>query len=215
MISFLIAGIWTIAFSPSVDPIVYRDVEKLSIRDTESDSSFQKFLDKNHFFANLQYEPNDLKPIESDFTANNSRKYKLREEVWIEFSDMARHFWNDFSWKRKLSITTAYRSYWEQKYLLWSYCRDKKGQCAEAWASEHQAGLALDIWVNGKSLDNLSIQWLQNNAYKRGFHNTYQKGLEIDGQIVEPWHRRYVWKDLAKELYEKNLSFAERYYIEK
>ena len=41
----------------------------------------QKFLDKNHFFANLQYEPNDLKPIESDFTANNSRKYKLREEV--------------------------------------------------------------------------------------------------------------------------------------
>ena len=70
-----------VAFHPSVDPIVYRDIEKTIVRDTENDNSFQKFLDKNHYFSDLQYEPNDLKAIESDFTANNSRRYKLRDEA--------------------------------------------------------------------------------------------------------------------------------------
>ncbi|MBR4567650.1 D-alanyl-D-alanine carboxypeptidase family protein [bacterium] len=64
-------------------------------------------------------------------------------------------------------------------------------------------------------MDKISLQWLQDNAYKWGFHNTYQKGIEIDGQMVEPWHRRYVGDELAEELYEKNLSLAERYNLEK
>lgn len=199
-----------------VDPIAYRESStyEISTRDTESDSSFQKFLDKEHPFSLLSYEPRDLTVIISDFTYNNSRKYQLRKEAWIQFADMAWHFQNDFNWKKRLSITTAYRSYAVQKYLLESYCIDKSWQCAEAWASEHQAGLALDLWVNGKSMDTASFEWLKANAHKRWFHNTYQKGLDVDWQIAEPWHRRYLWISLATELYEKNLSLAERYYLE-
>ena len=103
-----------------------------------------------------------------------------------------------------------------QKYLMNSYCIGKSGQCAIPWASEHQAWLALDLGVNNRSLDNATFQWLKDNAYKYWFHNTYQKGLEVDGQVVEPWHWRYVWLELAKELHDQNLSFAEWYYkIEK
>jgi hypothetical protein len=49
--------------------------------DMVSDDSFEKFLDKEHPFSNILYEPTDLKPIESDFTANDSRSFLLREEA--------------------------------------------------------------------------------------------------------------------------------------
>jgi D-alanyl-D-alanine carboxypeptidase len=61
-------------------------------------------------------------------------------------------------------------------------------------------------------LDNTALAWLQENAHKWWFHNSYQKGVEIDGQVIEPWHRRYVWIKLATELYEKKQSFTEWYY---
>ena len=66
-----------VAFNPShaVDPIAYRWNENVVVErtyDTDSDDSFQKFLDKEHPFSVITYEPNDLKVVESDFTANNS-----------------------------------------------------------------------------------------------------------------------------------------------
>ena len=222
MIGVFLAGM-SLAFNPShaVDPIAYRWIDAVQVEssfgyDMNSDDSIQKFLDKNHFFDNLEYEPNDLVAIESDFTANNSRNFLLRKEAWEKFADMAWNFRHDFDWKRRLSINTAYRSYTVQKYLINWYCIGKLGQCALPWTSEHQAWLALDLWVNNHSLDDASFVWLQENAYKWWFHNTYQKGIEVDWQISEPWHWRYVWIALAKELRDKNLSLAEWYYeIEK
>ena len=217
MLSLFLIWMWGVGYMPSIasDPIVYRELNINDSWDTESDDSFQKVLNKSHPFKDLYYVPNDLESVISDFTYNNSRKFQLRKEAAIAFADMAWYFWNDFNWKKRLSITTAYRSYKEQKYLNNGYCLNKPGQCADAWTSEHQAWLALDLWVNWKSIDKISLQWLQDNAYKWGFHNTYQKGIEVDGQMVEPWHRRYVGDELAEELYEKNLSLAERYNLEK
>jgi len=216
MLGVFLVGVW-VAFNPShaVDPIAYRWIDTVveeRTYDTNSDDSYQRFLDKDHFFSDVSYEPNDLKVIESDFTANNSRNFLLREEVWVQFADMAWHFQNDFQWKRRLSINTAYRSYEHQSYLMRSYCVWRYWQCALPGASEHQAWLALDLWVNNRSLDNASLAWLQENAYKWWFHNTYQKGIEVDWQVAEPRHWRYVGVELAKELYEKNQTLAEWYY---
>ena len=94
---------------------------------------------------------------------------------------MARHFRNNFKGKKKLSITSAYRSFKHQQQLLKSYCKSKQ-QCAEPGSSEHQAGLALDLGVNGGRIDKKSLERLQENAHKRGFHQSYQKGKEIDGK---------------------------------
>jgi len=217
MLGVLYLWLWTIAFNPShaVDPIAMRWIDNVQVvetYDTSLDSSIQKFLDKNHPFDTLNYKPSDLMNIESDFTANNSREFQLRTEASIAFADMAWHFWNHFNWKRRLSINTAYRSYDVQRYLLGSYCVWKSWQCAIPWTSEHQAWLALDLWVNNRSLDTASFLWLQANAHRWWFHNTYQKGIDVDGQIVEPWHWRYIGVELATELYEKGLSFAEWYY---
>ncbi len=77
--------------------------------DFEQDDSFQKFLHDEHPFNDSSYAPTDLLPINSNFTANNSKAFKLREEAGVQFADMARHFWNAFSGD-KLWVTSAYRS---------------------------------------------------------------------------------------------------------
>ena len=69
MLGVFLVGVW-VAFNPShaVDPIAYRwidDVVEERTYDTISDDSYQRFLDKEHFFSEITYEPKDLKTIES------------------------------------------------------------------------------------------------------------------------------------------------------
>lgn len=175
------------------------------------DYSFQKFLDDNHTLSKW-YNPDDVVKIESDFTYNNSRNFYLREEAAIAFADMARAFSNAFDFKAKLSINSARRSPEYQKKLSAS-CSNWR--CAKPWTSEHEAWLALDIWVNWwniKSWNGKYYQWLYDNAHLYGFHNTYQKWIEVDWKIVEAWHWRYVGKDLATTLHENNQTIAEYFY---
>ncbi len=186
--------------------------------DFDSDDSFQKYLNADHPFFDTSYMPNDLVNIESDFTANNSRAFQLRQEAATQFADMARHFRNTFSWDR-LYITSAYRSRWFQDFLVKQWCSVFK--CAKVWTSEHQAWLALDLkvitrwgrWISFDITDkpNKYYDWLKTNAAEFGFHNTYQRGVEIDGKIAEWRHRRYVWKELATILMDNNQTFAEYY----
>ena len=92
---------------------------------------------------------------------------------------------------------SAYRSYLYQKGIKDRGCPDNL--CAKAGYSEHQSGLAVDFFRASTQSDwNASARlssyysWLQKNAHTYGFHNTYQRGLEIDGYDIEPWHWRYV-----------------------
>ncbi|MEI6774432.1 MAG: hypothetical protein WCL18_06710 [bacterium] len=81
----------------------------MSTFDFDSDDSFQKYLNTDHPFDDSSYIPTDLIPINSNFTANNSKAFKLREEASLQFADMAWHFRNAFSGD-KLYISSAYRS---------------------------------------------------------------------------------------------------------
>ncbi len=186
--------------------------------DFDSDDSYQKFLSDTHPFNDIWYVPRDLLPIDSNFTANNSKAFKLRAEAWIHFADMAWHFWNDFSGD-KLYIVSAYRSKWLQDYLISKWCTLLR--CAKSGSSEHQAWLAVDLKVISKSgkvysLDanhpNIYFDRLKRRAAEFWFHNTYQRGVEIDGKIVEGRHWRYLWKELATILMDNNQTLAEYYF---
>ena len=75
--------------------------------------------------------------------------------------------------------------------------------------SEHQTGLAIDFNtpISG------SFQWLQENCWKYGFILRYPNDkTHKTGIAYEPWHYRYVGKELAKELHESGLCMEE--YIE-
>jgi predicted small secreted protein len=58
---------------------------------------------------------------------------------------------------------------------------------------------------------NVYYQRLAENAKNRWFQNTYQKWIEVDGQMIEWRHRRYVWENLANQLYNSGITLAEFY----
>lgn len=107
-----------------------------------------------------------------------------------------------------LKVISGFRSYSSQKstYNGWV---NKYGQAkadtlsARPGHSEHQTGLAADINSLNQSWGNTDEgKWLNNNCYKYGFIIRYPYGKDhITGYIYEPWHIRYVGKDLAEKLY--------------
>lgn len=80
---------------------------------------------------------------------------------------------------------------------------------AKPGTSEHQTGLALDIAAASRTcyLDECFAnmpegKWLAANAYKYGFVLRYPDGKESEtGYMFEPWHYRYVGKELAAQIH--------------
>ncbi|MCL2018165.1 MAG: M15 family metallopeptidase [Oscillospiraceae bacterium] len=93
-------------------------------------------------------------------------------------------------------------------------------QIAAPGASEHNAGLALDILSEDWFVYNNDItedfektpefRWLAVNSWKHGFILRYPKGTEdITGISYEPWHFRYVGIDIAEQIYNSGLTLEE------
>lgn len=88
-------------------------------------------------------------------------------------------------------------------------------------SSEHQTGLAMDLSSKSANFE-LSEQfgettegkWIAENAHHFGFILRYPKGKEdITGYKYEPWHFRYVGKEAAKIIFEKQLTLEEFFNI--
>ncbi|HEX5394873.1 MAG TPA: M15 family metallopeptidase [Candidatus Saccharimonadales bacterium] len=123
-----------------------------------------------------------------------------------------------------LRIASGYRSYDTQAAIfaneVKSYGLAKaESESAHPGHSEHQTGLAADLEPLDRSCeiadcfaDTPAGKWLADNSYKYGFILRYPKGK--DGQTgyrYEPWHYRYVGKDLAAEIH-KNGQTLEQFF---
>lgn len=104
--------------------------------------------------------------------------------------------------------SSGYRSYSDQNYIYNNYVSFDGQENADTYSaragySEHQTGLAIDVNTVDSSFDNTDeSNWLKDNCYRYGFIIRYPKGKDnITGYIYEPWHIRYVGKDLASKLY--------------
>ena len=120
-----------------------------------------------------------------------------------------------------LVINSAYRSYDEQVKIADSY-RNLYGEnyvkryVAKPGFSEHQTGLAFDIGSTTSNIfaDSEEYKWMLENAYKYGFILRFSKRNEdITGFRSEPWHYRYVGKDIAKYIYENNITLEEYFVL--
>lgn len=179
--------------------------------DTESDYSFQKYVSDNNILQNKEYEPSDLVQVTWKHIIIATKKPYLRQAAATAFQDLSEQFHADF-WK-DLYLASAYRSYKDQERLREVWCSTLK--CAKIWWSEHQLWLAVDIHIaNPKwwytQFSSGYLDWMNENAYKYWFINTYSKWPKVDGKMAEIWHRRFVWIPFAIELHEKDMSFAER-----
>lgn len=115
-----------------------------------------------------------------------------------------------------LYIVRGYRSYERQGKVYESYA-------APLWAvpagySEHQGGCAFDLDKNGASgtmqddsfAETDAFRWLVRYGPEYGFILRYpEDSSDITGRCYEPWHFRYVGRDLAMYLTEKGLLLDE------
>lgn len=115
-----------------------------------------------------------------------------------------------------IQLLSGYRSYDTQDRLYNNYVA-VYGQAeadtfsARPGTSEHQTGLAMDVgWIDDSYGDTPSGIWLAQNCYKYGFIIRYPKGKEnITGYKYEPWHIRYLGKDVAQAVYNSGLCLEE------
>ncbi len=133
-----------------------------------------------------------------------------------------------------LQLVSCYRSVARQKTLYWNEVDKWKNKgyeqaAAEAKAatvvkrpgqSEHSTGLAADLGGSGnysleQSFENTAaFKWLYENCAEYGFILRFPQGKEdITGVIYEPWHYRYVGKEVAKQIMSEKICLEE--YLEK
>jgi len=180
--------------------------------DLKWDNSIQKFVNNKISFNDVKYIPKDLVELKWKFTLDLKWYWQMRKEAKIALDNMWKDFYDYFG--EKIKVVSSYRSYIYQKWIKDRWCPDNL--CAKAWFSEHQTGLALDLWEASNQKEFLSnikyrkyFEWLNKNAYKYWFSNTYIKWLKVDWYEIEPWHWRYLWIEFSTYLKNNNMTIAE------
>lgn len=179
-----------------------------------SDNSYAKYVDSNNSFSDTYYVPENLEFLQSAYVADSKWGQIIKREANEALQSLAKQFYENF-WK-KILVVSAYRSYDYQVWIKQRGCPDSL--CAKAGYSEHQTGLAVDLWETTTQDEFLSkpilkkyYDWLNKNAHLYGFHNSYRKWIEIDTYHPEPWHWRYVWSDFASYLVAEDKTFSQYY----
>ena len=127
-------------------------------------------------------------------------------------------------------ICSSYRTYEKQqtlydnqvnKYLAKGYTQDQAEKEAAKWVaipgtSEHHTGLAVDIVALDYQLldenqeNTPEQQWLMENAHLYGWILRYPtEKSDLTGISYEPWHYRYVGKEIAKEIHDAGICLEE------
>lgn len=169
-----------------------------------------------------EYKPSDLVEPKIEFCFNyKDEKRKMRKEA---AQNLELLFQGANYYGHTLQGVSGFRSFARQK-TIYEYNLIKNGfeytqvYSAMPGTSEHQTGLAIDITcpsLNGRLSDTFGEtkegKWVAKNCYKYGFIIRYPKNKsDVTGYGYEPWHIRYVGYDLAKYLYDNNMTLDEYY----
>lgn len=167
---------------------------------------------------NSNYEPNDLVKVNVESTKDNIYMSEIAAENLENMFKAAKEDGIN------LYIVSGYRSSSYQNNLYYRSLKRRGREYTEKYVaqanhSEHQTGLAADISSESIGYKLISAfehteegRWLDKNAYKYGFILRYKKDrVEDTGYGFEPWHFRYVGKDIAKYIYENNLILEDLY----
>lgn len=197
------------AFQGKIDDIsgTVGKLDKLSKIDPELLQKYSKV-----FFLSDNYVPAALTQIPQEWISDTHDEY-FEKEAWPFLEDLLNDAKDD---DIDLAVTSAYRSFGTQAVLKTSY-KLTYGSGANAFSadqgySEHQLGTALDFVTseNGNALSTSFAAskagvWLKDNAYRYGFILSYPSGNKY--YQYEPWHWRFVGRDLARDLHDDEKNF--------
>lgn len=179
---------------------------------TDKANSIWLVANKSRPLNPLSYVPNDLADV-------GNGQYMRREAATALQALIAAAAKENL----RLSPLSGYRSYQTQQAV---YANEVAAygqtvadtQSAKPGYSEHQSGWSLDMGGGGCGIEDCFARtnegkWLAGNAYKYGFVIRYPEGKQsITGYRYEPWHIRYVGKDLAGEMKRTNISTLEEFF---
>lgn len=149
----------------------------------------------------------------------NVNNLYINKEAYEAFLNMKNNMKEE---NLNIRIISAYRSFDYQEELYGNYLKKEKQSIVDTYSaragySEHHTGLAID--VDNTKLDfnkfylTKEFIWMNDNSYKYGFILRYPKDKEkITGYKYEPWHFRYVGKEVAEYIKKHNSTFEEYYY---
>ncbi|HPJ02179.1 MAG TPA: M15 family metallopeptidase [Candidatus Limiplasma sp.] len=124
----------------------------------------------------------------------------------------------------KLLLYSGYRSYSSQYTIYHNYLDRNNGVddgiSSPPGASEHQTGLACDVisvgynnthqYMNEEFYETPEAQWMEENAAAFGFIIRYPNGKEEITKVpYEPWHLRYVGREIAEYIQSHCLTLEE------
>ncbi len=189
---------------------------------TTDPASLWVVVNKQHPLNPQTYNPDDLVLPNVSLRIPGAAQMKMRKEAATAIEQM---FQDAKSAGLNLQITTAHRGYAYQKTLYDGYVAEQGKSVADTQSarpgySEHQSGWAADIRPeSGKCYleacfgDMEEGKWLAENAHSYGFILRYPQGkTDITGYTYEPWHFRYVGKELAAEMKKQNILTLEEFF---
>lgn len=168
------------------------------------------------------YEPKDLVYPDVRFTFKEQiEKRMMRKEAAKALEELFAGAEKDGIY---LAGVSAYRSHSTQTSLFNRYVAKDGKEVAKTYSavpghSEHETGLAIDVsGSDGKCAaescfgDTKEAAWLADHATEYGFIIRYPEGKEdITGYKYEPWHLRYVGKEISTDIGERNITLEEYY----
>jgi poly-gamma-glutamate synthesis protein (capsule biosynthesis protein) len=173
-----------------------------------------QYLPVSHDLGLGSYIPDNLQLIPKTISTNGASFRCLTENTLSALEKMEADGEKEGI---SLVVTSAYRSPSIQQTLFSVDSKPETGTfpiVAKPEHSEHQLGTAVDFKSGTDS--SMSLQafmqspeyaWLDNNAYKYGFVQSYRPGTEsITGYSAEPWHWRYVGIENATTIRSSGLT---------
>ncbi len=188
-------------------------LEKLSKLDPELLEKYSKV-----YFLSENYAPANLSPINAEFLYDKNKPQLILSGVRPFLEAMLESAKRDGI---DLKVVSTYRSFYEQTSIKYGY-KSTYGSGANQFSadqgySEHQLGTTADFTtpeikpeINSafvKFEESKAYRWLTDNAYKFGFVLSYPKN-NLYYQF-EPWHWRFVGKELAGKLRDASMYFYE------
>lgn len=165
------------------------------------------------YFLNEHYRPSELKNIDIKFLYPREDDEFIHRSVYPHLDELLEEAEDDGI---NLRVISAFRNFDVQKELKTSYDKIFGVGTANTFSapqgySEHQLGTTVDFTTKelGDNFTNIhttkAYTWLKKNAYKYGFILSYPENNQY--YQFEPWHWRFVGRELAKYLHDEDLNF--------